>query len=244
MAERLVEWLPLLGSMLGALISVVAVLGGVAVGVWMARARERGGPRQSERAGRVASPASPNGAPDASGAFSDELRAERLRLYSRVLHESGKPVEALAAAGAIEEGTPTEDPREIREAVRAVQEAPARLRALLPRVDLISSPEIAGSTYHLYRAWEACLETLRESGAPDAREADEEAFPWQEYWANAYGALHFEVVRWDAAPVYGELRNLMRSDLGLEPAAAAPTFTPDQLRARVKALASRIEDEE
>lgn len=119
MTEPLAEWLPLLGSVLGALISAAAVLGGVAVGVWMARARERDA---SHRPGTELStqPASPNGAPKVSDAFAEELRAERLRLYPRVLQENGKPIEALVAAGVIGREGPKRDQKAIHDALKTV----------------------------------------------------------------------------------------------------------------------------
>ena len=233
------EWLPLLA----AVVSVVAVLGGVAVGLWTARAQERAASRRTSWAEPGTLSAFQDGAPKVSDPFAEELRAEKLRLYSRVLHENGKPIEALAAAGVVEKGRPSGDQRAIQDALRAVQDAPARLRALLPRVDLISSPEVAGLMHHLYDAWEACVEVLREAGA-DAGQAGEEALPWQEHWPTAYPALHEELLRWSAVAAYESLRDRMRSELGLEPDAAAPTFTPEQLRARVKALAFRMEAEE
>lgn len=223
------------------LLAVAAVLVGVVVGFWIVRTREHSAAERTrarlEDLGSLAGATS-----DASGTFAEELLAEKLRLYSRVLQENGRPVEALVAAGAGRNGGGMDDPMAQRDALRAVSEAPVRLRVLLPKVDLIASAEVAGLTRHLYRAWEACLGALGESGV-DAPAAGDDA-SWQEAWPAAHPALRAEFIRWDVEPVYERIRERMRSELGIEPDGAAPSFTPDQLRARVKAFTSFVNRDE
>ena len=80
------------------LVALVVILGGVMVGFWITRAQEQSAAGQSapELEGPVSSA---DAASQASGTFADELLAEKLRLYSRVLQENGRVFEALAAVG-------------------------------------------------------------------------------------------------------------------------------------------------
>jgi hypothetical protein len=182
-------------------------------------------------------------ASQASSTFADELLAEKLKLYSRVLQENGKVFEALAAVGVARGGAAKEDPMAKLDALRAVSEAPARLRSVLPRVDLISSAEVARLTHRLYHTWNACLRALRESGA-GAPVPGDDTFPWQEAWPAAYSALREELLRWNVETVYEHLRERMRLELGFEHDSDPAFFTPDELRARVEAFAAYMDRDE
>ncbi len=226
------------------LLAFAAVLGGVAVGFWVARAQEQSAAGQVA-AGLESPDSSADAASQASGTVSDELLAARLRLYLRVLQENGRPFETLAAVGVARGGGAKDDPVARRDALRAVSEAPARLRGLLPRVDVISSAEVAAWTRHLYHAWEACVRVLRESGT-EALVAGDDASSAQEAWPEAYSALREELMRWNVESVYEHLREQMRSELGLKPDGDgdAPSFTPDELRTRMEIFASYVDRDE
>jgi HAD superfamily hydrolase (TIGR01509 family) len=71
------------------LLALATVLGGVVVGFWIARAQEQSGAGQAG-AGLEGLGSSAGAASEASGAFADELLAEKLGLYSRVLQENGR----------------------------------------------------------------------------------------------------------------------------------------------------------
>ncbi len=121
------------------------------------------------------------------------------------------------------------------------------LRELLPRVDLIASREVSSLTHHPYGAWEASSHTLQEAAdrareEPNTRrperEKDREAYLWLETVTLA--AIREELLRRGAPSAYEQLREAMRSELGVE-RDETPVLTPEQLRSRVKLLASYTE---
>lgn len=98
-------------------------------------------------------------------------------------------------------------------------------------------------TRHLYRAWNACLRVLRESGA-DAPVLGDNIYYWQKAWPGAYAALRKELERWDVETVYESLRERMRLELGIELDSDPHYFTPDELRARVETFAALLDRDE
>ncbi len=142
-----------------------------------------------------------------------------------------------------EGGAAKDDPMARRDALRAVSEVPARLRGLLPSVDLISSAEVADLTHRLYDAWNAYLRALRESDT-GASEPGDDTVSYQEGWPKASSALHGELLRWNIEGVYGSLRQQMHLKLGIELDGDTVFFTPYELRMRVEAFSDYVDRDE
>ncbi len=87
------EWLIVVSL---SLVAFAAILGGLVVGFWIARVKVQSAVGQIAAEHKMPS-SSGNTASQASRTLADELLAEKLRLYLRVLQENGKVFETLVA---------------------------------------------------------------------------------------------------------------------------------------------------
>ena len=119
-------------------------------------------------------------------------------------------------------------------------DAPTRFYDLLPRVDLVASPEVSERTYDLYSDWMLCVHELYESlSNKDVRFDALKLQQRSPLWQHAQVVVEQIAGQQDILRKYEILKEQMRSELGFSGQVAETALTPEDLRFRLGLLSQR-----